>query len=296
MLSLESDEESAVATLKGFLGMKATERLLLSGSLGDIISRLVNSGANRQTLYRPDLVRTSLESDAAAAEIALARAGVWEDITVGVEYEFMRTLNGTNLMNDNFLGARVILPLPVWNRNQGAIAEKTAARERANKAIEAAKLTIEAEIGTARVRAAKTGDIASHISKDSLPLLDETRRVLESSIQTGEANTSEAITLTNQETNQRMFYVDSLMNQARALSELEAALGSSRHLNRDIFTNKLHEKKPPAKRNGAQLSPEGATFNNPGQASAPPWVLGREKTCPEWAASQSADAYLCLDV
>ena len=247
MLALEADEGAAEATLKGSLGMKATEGLTLTGSIEEIISRLAKPVTNGKTLYRPDLVRTSLEADAAAAEIALARAGVWEDITVGIEYEFMRTLNGTDLMNDNFLGARVILPLPVWNRNQGMIAEKTAGKERTNKKIEAAKLTIEAEIGTARVRAAKTRAIACLISKDSLPLLDETRSVLESSIQTGEANTTEAITLTNQEINQRMFYVDSLMNQAQALSELEAALGSNRYLNRDIFSNKLHEKKAPAK-------------------------------------------------
>jgi outer membrane protein TolC len=159
----------------------------------------------------------------------------------------MKTLNGMDLMDESFLGARVIVPLPVWNRNQGNIAEKTASRERAGSALEAAKLGIESEIATARVRAAKTGSIASVISKDSLPLLDETRGVLESSIRTGQASTTEAITLTNQEINQRLFYVDSLMNQAQALSELEAALGSNRHLNRDIFTNTLHEKKPTAK-------------------------------------------------
>ena len=214
---------------------------------GDAIARL-QPGRNGTSLYRPDLVRASLESDAARAEIALARAEAWEDITVGVEYEYMKTLNGTDLMNDNFLGARVIVPLPVWNRTQGSIAEKTAGLERAGGMLEAARLTAEAEIGTARVRAAKTASIASQISKDSLPLLDETRGVLESSIQTGEANTPEAITLTNQEINQRLFYVDSLMNQAQALSDLEAALGSNRFLNRDIFTNTMHEKKPSAKR------------------------------------------------
>ena len=243
LLALEADEGAAVATLKGSLGMNAAEGLTLKGSIGEIVSCLMKHVVSGKSLYRPDLVRASLQADAAAAEIALAHAGVWEDITVGVEYEFMRTLNGTDLMNDNFLGARVIMPLPVWNRNQGAIAEKTAGKARASKAIEAAKLTIEAEIGTARVRAAKTGAIATLIAKDSLPLLDETRSVLESSIQTGEANTTEAITLTNQEISQRLFYVDSLMNQAQALSELEAALGSNRYLNRDIFTNKLHERK-----------------------------------------------------
>jgi hypothetical protein len=39
--------------------------------------------------------------------------------------------------------------------------------------------------------------------------------------------------------------------------------------------------------NGAKLSPEGATSNSPGQASAPPWVLKKKAPCPEWAASQS---------
>ncbi len=246
LLSLEADEEAALAALKGSLGITGAQTLNLSGSLAEIISRL-KSTAGAKKLYRPDLVRASLEADAAAAEIALARSEVWEDITVGVEYEFMRTLDGPDLMNENFLGARVILPLPVWNRNQGNIAEKTAGRERAGRELEAAKLGIESEISAARVRASKTGSIATLISKDSLPLLDETRGVLESSIRTGQANTTEAITLTNQEINQRLFYVDSLMNQAQALSEMEAALGSNRYLNRDIFTNTLHDNKPPAK-------------------------------------------------
>lgn len=244
LLSLEADEGVALATLQGLLGMK--EPPGLKNSMAEIISRL-RQGTTGKKLYRPDLVRASLEADAAAAEIALARAETWEDITVGVEYEFMRTLDGPDLMNDNFLGARVILPLPVWNRNQGAIAEKTAGRERAQRALEATKLDIEAGIAAARVRAAKTASVASLILKDSLPLLDETRGVLESAIQTGQADTTEAITLTNQEINQRLFYVDSLMNQAQALSELEAALGSNRYLHRDIFTNTIHDKKPPAK-------------------------------------------------
>ena len=247
MLSLEADEETALATLKGALGITGAPALTLSGSMAGIIAHL-KPAAGTKKIYRPDLVRAALEADAATAEIALARSEVWEDITAGVEYEFMRTLDGPDLMNENFLGARVILPLPVWNRNQGNIAEKTAGRERAGRELEAAKLGVESEIAAARVRAAKTGSIASLILRDSLPLLDETRGVLDSSIQTGQAGTTEAITLTNQEINQRLFYVDSLMNQAQALSELEAALGSNRFLNRDVFTNTIHPDKHHADR------------------------------------------------
>ena len=43
----------------------------------------------------------------------------------------------------------------------------------------------------------------------------------------------------------------------------------------------------PQNPNVPKLSPEGATSNSPGQASAPPWVLKNEEPCPEWAASQN---------
>jgi hypothetical protein len=117
MLSLEADEEAALASLKGSLGITGAQALNLSGSMAEILSRL-KSTAGGKKLYRPDLVRAALEADAAAAEIALARSEVWEDITVGGEYEFMRTLDGSDLMNENFLGARVILPLPGRNRHR----------------------------------------------------------------------------------------------------------------------------------------------------------------------------------
>jgi len=248
LVALEADEGAALATLKGLLGRGAAAPLTTKGSLASIIERL-RQGTSGNKIYRPDLIRTSLEADAATAEIALARAEVWEDITVGVEYEFERTLDGEEgLMNENFLGFRVGVPLPVWNRNQGTIAEKTASHERASRALVAAKITIEAEIATARVRAVKSAAVAAIIQKDSLPLLDETRGVLENAIQTGQADTTEAITLTNQEIDQRLFYVDALATQARSLGEVEASLGANRYLYRDIFINALHEKKSIPKR------------------------------------------------
>jgi hypothetical protein len=40
--------------------------------------------------------------------------------------------------------------------------------------------------------------------------------------------------------------------------------------------------------NGTNLSPNGATSHSPGQAPAPPWVLGKMSSCPVGAASQKA--------
>ncbi len=247
LIALEADEGAAIATLKGLLGMTPDAPLTVKGSLTEVISLLRRSTGTRK-LYRPDLVQTSLEVDAAAAEIALGRAEAWEDITVGVEYEFERTLDGSELINENFLGFRVAVPLPVWNRNQGRIAEKVATQERARQTLIARQITIEAEINAARVRASKSAAVAALIQKDSLPLLDETRGVLESAIQTGQADTTEAITLTNQEIEQRLFYVEALATEAQALSAVEASLGANGYLNRDIFINTLHENKSEPKK------------------------------------------------
>jgi cobalt-zinc-cadmium efflux system outer membrane protein len=247
LVALEADEGAAIATLKGLLGMSPEASLAVKGSLSEVISTLRRSTDTRK-LYRPDLVQTSLEVDAAVAEIALGRAEAWEDITVGVEYEFERTLDGNELINENFLGFRVAVPLPIWNRNQGRIAEKIATQERARQTLIARQNTIESEINAARVRASKSAAVAALIQKDSLPLLDETRGVLESAIQTGQADTTEAITLTNQEIEQRLFYVDALAAEAQALSAVEASLGANSYLNRDIFINTLHENKSKPKK------------------------------------------------
>jgi cobalt-zinc-cadmium efflux system outer membrane protein len=248
LIVLEADEAAALARLKGFLGMQPTAKLAISGSLAATIGKLRDSTSHRM-LYRPDLVRASLESDAAAAEIALARAETWEDITVGVEYEFEKMANGEmGIMDVNFLGFTVNVPLPAWNRNQGKIAEQSASRQRVRQELIAAKITIESEIEAAGIRSSKSAAVAEVIARDSLPLLDETHRILESAIQTGQADTTEAITLSNQEIEQRLFYVEALASQADSLSEVEAALGANRYLNRDIFIHTLHEKQPPSKR------------------------------------------------
>jgi urea transport system permease protein len=187
LIAHEADEAAALARLKGLLGMQPTAKFAIGGSLATTIGKLRDSTSSRM-LYRPDLVRASLGADAAAAEIALARAETWEDITVGVEYEFEKMANGEmGIMDVNFLGFRANIPLPAWNRNQGRIAEQTASQSRARQELIAAKITIEAEIEAARVRSSKSAAVAAIIAKDSLPLLDETHGILESAIQTGQA-------------------------------------------------------------------------------------------------------------
>jgi cobalt-zinc-cadmium efflux system outer membrane protein len=61
----------------------------------------------------------------------LARAERWSDVGVGVVSEMQRAEDApTGQQSDNFVGLRLSLPLPFWNRNQGRLHEAVAAAER----------------------------------------------------------------------------------------------------------------------------------------------------------------------
>jgi cobalt-zinc-cadmium efflux system outer membrane protein len=108
---------------------------------------------------RPDLEAARAEEVAAKAEVELLQRERFPDLTVGLGYERERMTEShgatTDLHTANLLVARLSVPLPLWNRNQGELAEARArraareaervAREREVEAdTEAAKGTLEA--------------------------------------------------------------------------------------------------------------------------------------------------------
>ena len=67
-----------------------------------------------------------------------------------------------DLETETMVGVRLSVPLPLWNRNQGEIAETTAARARAVAELEALRLKAQAEASSAR-----------KVMERLLPVLDE---------------------------------------------------------------------------------------------------------------------------
>ena len=142
--------ESTTATaldlieLKTLLGFPAEHPVHLTDTLPGILKRLRGSTGERpKVLDRPDAELLLLAADRADLEIQLARAEAWEGIRIGVEYTNDRGVDAPEgLGTDQFLGINVAIPLPLWNSNQGTVAEKQAVRSEMQARVEALRLDI----------------------------------------------------------------------------------------------------------------------------------------------------------
>ena len=104
-----------------------------------------------QLANRPDYQAAVQRALAAKREIGLAKAGRWQDVNVGVFARRIREVDQPiGLENEERIGVQVSLPLPLWQRNRGLIAEKTAAASRWEQTLVAMENEIRNEVIASR--------------------------------------------------------------------------------------------------------------------------------------------------
>ena len=174
--------------------------------------------------------------DRARAEIALARAEAWDDWRLGFEYQDDRTLDAPGgLRTDRFLGLKVAIPLPVWNRNQGRIYSQQATADQASQQVEALALTIRAEVAAAAARAVKLREATLLYSQSVLPLYTKNIGLLKQGFGQGLTEFSQIVQAQNQQVSLRITYLDAQTRFAEAVVDLETAAVANPHLKRDFL-------------------------------------------------------------
>ena len=136
---------SALAAACGDLGPEPGR---LAGALARLPSLPSLSTLQARLDHVPAIGRWQTELDERDAALALARAGAVPDVTVGV---------GGRYFSDDGDGALVFdvtVPLPVFDRNQGAIAEAEARRLKARAERAAARVALAASVASAHARLA----------------------------------------------------------------------------------------------------------------------------------------------
>ncbi|MAT38725.1 MAG: hypothetical protein CL946_03895 [Ectothiorhodospiraceae bacterium] len=102
---------------------------------------------------RPDLRFAGLDIERAKADLKLAKALRYDDITAGVFYENDRLVfdssGGQITDNDQLIGFKLTIPIPIFDRKQGLIAEARSRENRAEENFRALKLTISQEVSDA---------------------------------------------------------------------------------------------------------------------------------------------------
>ncbi|MEN9675985.1 MAG: hypothetical protein RIS76_1881, partial [Verrucomicrobiota bacterium] len=224
-LQLESDRARLVGDLRPLLGVGPSESLDITGELSPAVSP--ESTGETPLVLRPDYQASMARREAAERMLALARANRWHDIGVGVFGEMQRQEDAPlGVVDDNFVGLRVSLPLPFWNRNQGRIQESAASVRRADREAEALAVRIRSEVDAAQRQMQATARLEAEVSGTLLPAATRLEERLETLRSEGQATLTEVL-----RARERRFRVEAIRLEARrdfhrARVRLEAAAGT----------------------------------------------------------------------
>ena len=164
---LDHEGKQLLGRLKSLLGLSPETKVQLVGPLDPPVS------AEKQEVVlsnRPDFRAAEKRALAADREIRLAKANRWQDVTVGLFARLSREEDiPVGLENEERVGLQVTVPLPMWQRNEGAIKEKTAAAARWKQTLIAMENEIRNEVIVARTVMNTLAIHAEEVRDDLLP-------------------------------------------------------------------------------------------------------------------------------
>jgi cobalt-zinc-cadmium efflux system outer membrane protein len=181
---LETELVSVLGMLKPMLGLAPGESCVISGDLPALVMPGISPWQQRA-----DYQMARTKTQAAQTDAALAKSKRMQDVSAGFfsTQEMQDQPNGQR-ERTGYVGFRISIPLPFWNRNQGEIAEKNAATERQRLEAEALGKQIASEADTARREMQANADLALETRNKLLPLVIEQTTKLEKAYESGQTD------------------------------------------------------------------------------------------------------------
>lgn len=219
---LEAERLSVIGQLKPLLGLNAADSLAVTGSLPAPVSISKSNGIQR----RPDYQLSKLREQSARTEIDLAKSRKWEDASAGLFLEGERMEDAPDgLTRNGFFGLRFSLPLPLWNKNQGEVREKSAGAQRAALETKALESEIENEAAAARSEMEVHARLAAETKDKLLPLVVQQAEKLQKAYEQGQAELLTVLRVREQNLALEASILDSLRDYHLARIRYEAATG-----------------------------------------------------------------------
>jgi len=215
-----AERESALAALRIGLGLPAEQEVIIAGGLADARDRYGDAQARRATEARPDVRAAEADVLTARAELDLEERLAWPNPALRLSYG---REEGANV----FL-AGMAIPLSIFERNQGRIAQAEARVARSATERDFTQLRARTEAEAARRRYALALESLDGFEADAIPLLDENLRLAQRSYETGQTRLTELLTVRREALETRREYFDAQLEFATAGVELQAALGALR--------------------------------------------------------------------
>jgi len=245
--SAATEAETLLLDLKTAAGMPAGAPLALTQTLESAVDDLrARAGLSRAT-YRPDVELALLGMDRGGAETRLAQASAWEGIRVGVEYMQDRGVDAPGgIDTGHFLGVKVSLPLPVWDRKTGEIDVARATEEERAARVRALELEVGNDISAASRRVALLEDQWRRYGRDTQPVIDAASREMVQGFEQGRVEARDLLLVRAQSTTLQVEATRIIEDLALALIDLEAAGGTHPAMAAAYLEEKpLHRRKKP---------------------------------------------------
>lgn len=219
---LETEVISLLGALKPMLGVSPAESCTISGDLSGLTMPGITPWQQRADYQ---LAQTKI--NAAQTDASLAHSKRVQDVSAG----FFAAREGQdqpagNRESTGFVGFRVSIPLPLWNRNQGEIAEKKATAERQRLEAEALGTQIASEADTARREMQAHADLARETRDKLLPLVIEQTSKLEKAYESGQTDLLTVLRARDQRLQLEAAALDAVRDFHLARIRYEAATGA----------------------------------------------------------------------
>jgi outer membrane protein, heavy metal efflux system len=199
---------------------KVTEEFDVTGSLDVPEASYTQSQLYRRALdARPDVRAAEAARDKAKADIKLAKANAWWDITPQVEYQ--------RIGPDNTIGFGFGLPLRIFDRNQGEIARTQADALRVDAVRDAVTVQALSEVDTALAAIQTERGKVQALRDTYLPKAKQARDTVEFAYRRGGVSLLDYLDAQRTYRETALEYVRALGNYRAAVYLLEAAVGGS---------------------------------------------------------------------
>ena len=220
---LTGERTATLARLAALMGLPPSATPTLESTPPPVTSlpsltRFITQALNE----RPDLRLLALTADRAQAERALANSSAWEDwnLSLGVQQDRRVIAGAPSQPTDKALMLSLSIPLPLFNRNQGAIAAATANEESARDQLAALRLRIENRLAGEYAQVTRLLTALDAYTQDTLPLSRRNAELARNAYRQGQVSIVEVIQAERQENELNTAYADALGQYLRALAAL----------------------------------------------------------------------------
>ncbi|WP_367875068.1 TolC family protein [Luteolibacter sp. Populi] len=183
MRQLDAEEATAVGTIKPLLGVRPNEPLHVGGTLPDPVVPGIKVDPGK----RPDFQAAKLNAQAAGQGVAVEQSKRYADMEGGLFFSAARTEDAPEGYDrEGMLGLRIKIPLPLWDKNEGAIEEAKARHERMEKEATALARGIRLEAEAAKAEMEQWAKLISETGETLLPLAEEQAKATEDAYRKGQ--------------------------------------------------------------------------------------------------------------